>query len=114
MSNNFELDINAEVIAQMAEMAALETEGVAALGVKSLDIKSFVKNGLGTKAVNVSTDGGIIKLQIFIAVGEGINVNEVAERVQNNVKEKVQGMSGRAVTRVDVIVSDIIFEDKNA
>ena len=35
---------------------------------------------------------------------------EVAENVQKNVKEKLQNMTGSAITRVNVNVADIAFE----
>ncbi len=107
MAKSFELNINTEVIAQMAEMAALETEGVAALGAKPVDLHTVFHKTVGTKAVNVLADAGIIKVEIYIVVKANATVNDVAERVQESVKEKIQGMTGKAVTRVDVVISDI-------
>lgn len=107
MAKSFELNINTEVIAQMAEMAALETEGVAALGAKPVDFNTVLRKTVGTKAVNVLADTGIIKIEIFIVVKANAPVHEVAERVQESVKEKIQGMTGKAVTRVDVVISDL-------
>lgn len=107
MAKAFELNINPEVIAQMAEMAALETPGVAALGTKPVDLHNVLKKNVGTKSVNVSADSGIIKVEIHIVVKASAAVNEVAEKVQESVKEKIQGMTGKAVTRVDIVISDV-------
>ena len=109
MAKSFELNINAEVVAQMAEMAALETAGVAALAAKPVNLPAVFKKNLGTKSANVSTDNGIIKVEIFIVVDDQTSVQEVTELVQENIKEKVQGMTGKAVTRVDVVVCDVAF-----
>lgn len=109
MAKSFELNINAEVIAQMAEMAALETEGVAALAAKPVDLHAVFKKNVGTKSVNVVTDSGIIKVEVFITVDELAPVQQITERVQENIKEKIQGMTGKAVTRVDVVVCDVVF-----
>ena len=39
-------------------------------------------------------------------------VKEVAAKVQENVKDKIQTMTNTAVTRVNVVVADIVFDDK--
>ena len=38
-------------------------------------------------------------------------MGEVAENIQAGVKEKLQGMTGSAVTRVNVVISDIDFAE---
>ena len=111
-NNNIGLAINNDVIARMAEMAALEIPGVAGMGVRPASIKTLINRNGNTKSVSVNTEHGIINITLYIKVCEAKKVSEVAEQVQLGVKEKLQGMTGSAVTRVNVVVSDVLFEDE--
>lgn len=108
MANNTSgLSINNDVIARMAEMAALETEGVVALANRPLSIEKLLLKKGGTKSVIVSTEHEIINIDIYIKVNDSAKVSDIAERVQLSVKEKLQGMTGSAVTKVNVVVTDV-------
>lgn len=105
------LAINSDVIAQIAEMAALEVDGVSAMGTKPVDFKgvkeAFSKGMPHMRAVNLVIDNGVLILDVYIKVKTNSRIRTVAERVQLNVKEKVQSMTGNAVAQVNVIVSGI-------
>ena len=111
-NNNIGLAINNDVIARMAEMAALEIPGVAGMGVRPASLKALLSKKGNTKSVSVNTEHGIINITIYIKVCEDKKVNEVAEKVQLGVKEKLQGMTGSAVTRVNVVISDVLFAEE--
>ena len=38
----------------------------------------------------------------------------IAEKIQTGVKEKLQGMTGSAVTKVNVVVTDVELSDEGA
>lgn len=107
MSGNFGLKINEDVLAKMASVAAMEVEGVHAISAKIYDIKGIVDRGFnkGVKAT-VATDGEIT-LDVYISIKQEANVKDVAAAVQQNVKEKVQNMTGSAVSRVNVHIADV-------
>ena len=107
-----ELSINTEVLEKMAEIAAMEISGVAGLAKRAIDIKGAVKskNKNPFKGVKVESENGALKLTVFITVKEDAIVKDVAEKVQANVKEKIQNMTGTAVTQVNVSVADVEFE----
>ncbi len=110
MSGNFNLKINEEVLAKMASMAASEVEGVHAISTKVTDIKGIVDRGFG-KGVKASVAAdGEITLDVYISVKESAVVKEVAARVQQNVKEKLQNMTGSAVSRINVHIADVELE----
>ncbi len=106
-SNGSGLSINNDVIARMAEMATLETDGVVAMAGRPVSLQTILGKKGGTKSVLVSTEHGIIDIELYIKVDDSSKVSDIAERVQSSVKEKLQGMTGSAVTRVNVIVTDI-------
>ena len=106
-SNTSGLSINNDVIARMAEMATLETEGVVAMDNRPISLHNILGKKGGTKSVLVSTEQGIIDIELYIKVNDSAKVSDIAERVQAGVKEKLQGMTGSAVTKVNVVVTDV-------
>ena len=109
-NNKTELSVNTEVLEKMAEIAAKEVEGVAGLSKKSIDLKGIIKTKNAFKGVKVESINGAIEISVYICVKQNAKAREVAERVQNNIKEKIQTMTGNAVTQVNVIVADIEIE----
>ena len=107
MAKNSGLAINNEVIARMTEMATLETEGVISMTSGPISMPKILGKKGGTKAVTVSTAEGIIDIELFVKVSDKFKVCDIAEKIQAGVKEKLQGMTGSAVTRVNVVVTDV-------
>ncbi len=110
MAKDTQLSINASVVAKMAELAAKEIDGVKSLAKKAMDLKGAVKNAHPFSGVKIESVNGALKITVYITVAEGAKAQEIAEKVQNNIKEKVQNMTGYAVTKIDVVVADIAFE----
>ena len=109
-NNKTELSVNTEVIEKMAEIAAKEIEGVAGLSKKSIDLKGIVKTKNAFKGVKVENINGAIEISVYICVKQNAKAREVAEKVQNNIKDKIQTMTGNAVTQVNVNIADIEIE----
>ena len=109
-NNKTELSVNTEVIEKMAEIAAKEVDGVAGLSKKTIDLKGIVKSKNAFKGVKVENINGAIEISVFICVKQNARVKEVAEKVQSNIEEKIQSMTGNAVTQVNVNVADIEFD----
>lgn len=101
------LEINTDVIEKMVTFATLEVEGTASMSKKSVDIKGIVSTGSALKPVKVSVKNGAVDIDVYVSVKQGANVKEVAENIQKNVKDKVQDMTGNAITRVNVHISDL-------
>ncbi len=106
-----QLSVNTDVFEKIAEIAAREVEGVADLSKKSVDIKGIVKSKTPLKSVKVENVNGAIDITVYICTDESANVKEVSEKVQQNIKDKIQTMTGTAVTRINVVVTDIKFEN---
>lgn len=108
MNNNPSvLSVSTDVLEKMTEIAAKEIEGVAGLAKKAIDIRKTVKNRHPFKAVKVESINGALKINVYICVEQDVIVKDVAEKVQANVKEKIQTMTNTAVTKVNVYVSDV-------
>lgn len=102
-----ELSVNTEVLEKMAEIAAKEVDGVTGLSKKAIDLKGIVKTKNALKGVKVENINGAIEISVYICVKQDAKVKEVAEKVQQNIKDKIQTMTGNAVTQVNVNVADI-------
>ena len=112
MSNKTELSISTEGLAKIAEIAAKEIDGVAGLSKKAIDLKGAIKSKEPFKGIKVESVNGALKINVYICVKKDAVVKEVAEKVQENVKEKIQTMTGTAVTQVNVNVADVQLEEE--
>ncbi|MBR4909941.1 MAG: Asp23/Gls24 family envelope stress response protein [Clostridia bacterium] len=108
--NNTELSVSTQVLEKMATIAACEIEGVTGLSKKAIDIKGTFKTKSVFKGVRVDRINGALEINVFICIDNNVNAREVAEAVQKNVKDKIQTMTGVAVTKVNVSIADIHFE----
>lgn len=97
-----------EVVAIIAGLAATEVEGVAGM---SGGITGGISDILGmknlSKGVKVEVGEKECAIDIFIIVEYGSRISEVALRVQENVKEAVETMTGLNVIEVNVNVQGV-------
>lgn len=105
------LSINVDVLKKMTKMAATEIDGVAGIPNKSIDLKGVVKSKNPFAGVKIESVNGALEIVVYIIVKKSANVKTVAEEVQANVKDKIQTMTGSAVTKVNVIIADIEFDE---
>lgn len=106
MANIGGLSINIEVIEQMTAMAALETSGVAAMSPRKIDVVNAISRKSVLKPVHAELKNGAVVINLYISILKTANAKATAEAVQQGVKEKVQSMTGNAVTKVNVYVMD--------
>ena len=104
------LKISREVIATIARYAAMEIEGVASLPSFATNLKGILKKQ-SPKAVSIDLSDDVAVIDIHINVKSGVNIPALAEKLQLSVKEAVQNMTGIAVSRVNVIVAGIVFDE---
>ena len=99
------LQISSEVLAKIARLAALEIDGVAEVTTGgSQNVRGLLgRTGL-QKPVNVVLEDGIATVTVHITVVYGSKVMPLCEKVQENVKQAIQNMTGITVARVDVLV----------
>ena len=97
------LQISTEVIAKIARLAALEVDGVADVATgTSQNVRSLL--GRIGQPVAVVMEDGIATVTVHITVVYGNKVMPLCEKVQENVKQAIQNMTGITVARVDVLV----------
>ncbi len=113
MNNQTQLSVSTAVIEKMTEIAACEIEGVKSLSKKSIDLKGAIKSKSVVKGVKVESVNGAIGINVYLCIDSKADIRKIAEAVQTNVKDKVQTMTGTAVTKVNVHIEDIdLVEDE--
>lgn len=108
-----ELVISDEVLSSIAVNAAKDVDGVSSFYNKPVDVVNTIKQG-SLKVMNpvrIKQDDDSFSISIYINVAPGKNVQKVASEVQSAVKESVQNMTGKLVTKVNVIVAGIDFDE---
>ena len=99
------LQISTEVLAKIARLAALEIDGVAEVTTGgSQNVRGLLgRTGL-QKPVNVVLEDGIATVTVHLTAVYGSKIMPLCEKVQENVKQTIQNMTGITVARVDVLV----------
>lgn len=106
------IQINDDVIATIAALAAVEVEGI--VGTAG---SSWFSGGKGAKrGITVTTDeqNNYAVIDCEVNVQYGVDVYQVATNLQRTVKNAVEGMTGLRVKAVNVKIVDIVLGDQSA
>ena len=102
------LRISGDVIADIAEAAASEINGVSLKDNNRLETAvniPFIKDFVSPVRVRVGNDA--VTIDISVIIDGSYKAYEVAKLVQENVKSSVQNMTGIAVSKVNVSIVGI-------
>lgn len=113
MDNKTQLSVSTDVLEKMAELAAQEIDGVKGIAKKAIDLKGAIKTKSVVKGVKVESVNGAIEINVYICVDSKVKMRDVAQAVQQNVKDKIQTMTGSAVTKVNVNIEDVDFTEES-
>lgn len=102
-----------EVISSIATNAAKDVDGVSSFSNRPVDVVSTIKKGSIKimSPVRILPDGNDLVVSIYINLEPNAVIQDVAKSVQNNVKEAVQNMTGKLVTKVNVVIAGIDFDE---
>jgi len=105
-----EINVSPDAIAMVAGIAALECYGVVGMASRSLQdgIAELLrgKDNL-TKGIEVSIDGDLVMVDLFVIVEYGTRIKEVARNVIERVRYTIESQLGLAVSAVNVIVQGV-------
>lgn len=112
MSNHSDMgavNISEEVIATIAGVTAVECYGL--VGMASRKLKDGIYQLLGKedikRGVEVAISGREVTLSLYIVVGYGVNIAEVAKNVIERVKYSVENQTGLVVKKINVNVQGV-------
>lgn len=104
------INISEEVLAAIAGAAALEVEGVGALGSGlGSDMAALVNRKSLSKGVRLAMENNEVRVDIAVLVKYGYVVPEVALGVQDAVKSAMENTSGLQVVCVNVTIAGVMF-----
>ena len=105
------VNISEEVLAVIAGAAAMEVDGVSALGTSlTNDVAALVTRKSVAKGVHLEVEGEAVMVDVTILVKYGYVVPEVAKNVQDAIQNAVMNTSGLDVAGVNVTVSGVTFQ----
>jgi len=107
-----QIKISDDVIAAISAVAAGEVEGVVSIATSAAsDLAAGI---LGKKApgrgIKIALDGDRVEIDIPISVKFGANLPDLAKKIQVNVHDSVESMTGLKVVAVNIAVVGIMFE----
>lgn len=110
--NSGSLVISEDVIASIAVNASKDVEGVSGFAQRPINMQNFYKlSDSASKYVDVTMSDTDIKVHIYVKVSQDAKIQPLAEKVQQNIKNAVQNMTGMMVSEVDVTISTADIED---
>ena len=107
-NNNFgQVKISNDVIATIAGLAALEVEGVEAN-------TTFTDKILKNNGVKIQIEEEEVSLDVMVMIDYGVSIPDIAFKIQENVKNTVETMTGLKVSQVNIHVQGISFRKEKA
>ncbi|NLI91876.1 MAG: Asp23/Gls24 family envelope stress response protein [Peptococcaceae bacterium] len=102
-----------EVVEVIAGMAASEVEGVAEMSGGFVgDLANMLGRGKNvSKGIKVEVGENEATVDLFLAVDYGVSIPDVAQKVQEVVKEAIEGMTGLSVLEINVHIQGIAFKN---
>jgi uncharacterized alkaline shock family protein YloU len=105
-----QIEITNEVIATIAGVAAMDCYGLVGMASRS-QLKDGITELLGrenlAKGVEVRTEHGEVVIDMYIIVGYGTKISEVAHNVQSKVKYTLDQLLGLKVNKVNIYVQGV-------
>lgn len=106
--------VASEVIASIAQMAALEVDGVASMDEPAArPLSGLLRRGTAHRGVRVTVEPGgtSLSLVLFVKVRAVEHVTALAVEIQDRVTEAIERMLGLTVSEVTVRVTRVVYED---
>ncbi|MFW5886078.1 MAG: Asp23/Gls24 family envelope stress response protein [Halanaerobium sp.] len=102
-----------EVVGIITGLAATEVEGVAGM---SGGIAGGIADMLGrkslSKGVKVEVSDDTASVDVYVIIEYGNSIPDVAWKIQDNVKQAIEGMTGLNVKAVNVHVQGVNFAEE--
>ncbi len=111
-SNNSCFKVSEDVITKIVELAAVDIDGVSSFANSKINFANLFVKPEKMSAIDIDVNGDSVEISLGINVLSSCKVKSVAEKVQQRIKDDVQNMTGIAVTKVNVRIEGIIFENE--
>lgn len=109
-TNLGQIEVSNDVIATIAGISAMDCYGLVGMASRK-QIKDGITELLGrenlSKGIEVRTEGSELVVDMYIIVGYGTKISEVANNVQSKVKYTLDQLVGIKVNYVNVFVQGV-------
>lgn len=104
-----EITIKNDVVATIAAMAAMECYGLVGMTYKSATsgFAKILKGESLSKGVEVTADGEVAKIDLYVIVQFGTKISVVAENIIERVKYAVETQTGLKVDEVNLNIEGV-------
>lgn len=110
--NTNSLKISEDVIAKIVEVSVNDIKDVKEITKAKFDIAGLLLKSACQSAIDVSVNGDSVEISLGVIVDFNCKVKNIAEKIQQKIKDEVQNMTGIIVTRVNVNVDGIAFDNQ--
>ena len=107
------LKVSDNVIATITKLALSEIDGVAGLSENNVSFRQLFIKPQKPSSIRIKLIGDVVEISVSIVVKAGSNVKALAEHVQERIKADIQNMTGITVSRVNILIAGIIFDNNN-
>ncbi|MCI5675722.1 MAG: Asp23/Gls24 family envelope stress response protein [Firmicutes bacterium] len=104
------VNISENVIANIAKIAAEEIDGVNKITKSVTATITDIFSKQPNMGVKVETNNNEVIIDLSVELVYGVNISEVASKVQLNVKSSIETMTGLMVKEVNVLVSGLFIK----
>lgn len=102
------IEIDKQIISQIAYRAAMESYGLVGLANKSKGIVELLKGENGFKGVSVEElEDDTIAIELYVILQYGTNISTVANNIIDKVKYTVEKLTAIKVSKIDINVQGI-------
>lgn len=109
-----QIQIAEEVIAIIASLAATEVEGIYGMsGNITGDIVEMLGKKNLAKGVKVEVGDNDVSIALYLIIRLGFKIPEIAEQVQQKVKNALETMTGLTVVEVNVHITGVHVEKQS-
>lgn len=109
ISNQYgNVDIDKQVIAQIAYKSAMESYGLVGLAFKTKGIVELLKGENAFKGVIVNElEDNTISIELYVILQYGTNISTVANNIIDRVKYSVEKFTSVKISKIDINVQGI-------
>ncbi|MGN0553211.1 MAG: Asp23/Gls24 family envelope stress response protein [Oscillospiraceae bacterium] len=108
---NNSIKISEDVVSKIVELAVKSVEGVSGIMNSRIHFSSIFDKK-DESAIAITGESGSVDVTVNVVVSYNSKVKQVAERIQDKVKNDIQNMTGIIVNKVNVIVEGISFDNE--
>ena len=107
---NGNLNISAKALEIIIKKNISQIEGVCDLAPLPFSFKKYVFRRGGIGQVGFEVNSGTVALTCAVVLKPDYSIQKVCEKIQDQVKNVVQNMTGLVVSSVDVHVADLCID----